>query len=154
MKDTRKKILLKPDAPIDVSSDPFSNDLLEFQESVTNIASLLPHLATPFTIGVYGDWGSGKTSYMKMLSAHVAEENQMKTFWFNAWEYENETSLLLPLLSKLADKTSQSSEVGKSLKRVATAVIMTGANMLTKTVTFNTGEIGDRPRFFDRTTVL
>jgi hypothetical protein len=143
-----KKILLKPDAPIDTSESPFTNDLLGFQESVINIASLLPHLSTPFTIGIYGDWGAGKTSYMKMLSAHLA--NNMKLFWFNAWEYENETSLLLPLLSKLADETEKKSEVYKSIKRVASAVVLTGANMFAKLATLNTACIKDITSYLEQ----
>lgn len=141
-----KKLFLQPDTPIEVSIDPFLNDLLEFKESVTRIGSLLPHVSTPFTIGIYGNWGSGKTSYMKMLSTY-ANQNNMKTFWFNAWEYENETSLLLPLLSKLANEVNHENKLFKSIKKIAAAVIMTGANFTTKLATLNTTNIKDIERY-------
>ena len=106
MNNKKTKLILRPDSPISakISEDPFLHDLLGFKDSIMRIATLLPHISTPFTIGVYGDWGSGKTSFMNMLSAYLSQKNNLKTFWFNAWQYENETSLLLPLLSKLANE--------------------------------------------------
>lgn len=63
---------------------------------------------------------------MKLLSAHLAKESNLKIFWFNVWEYENETSLLPPLLSKLANKIDRKSELFKSIKKFAAAVVMAG----------------------------
>ncbi|MCK4466980.1 MAG: hypothetical protein KAU60_01365 [Desulfobacterales bacterium] len=144
MKNKSKKLILQPDSPIAAnSSDPFLYDLLGFKESVIKIASLLPHISTPFTIGVYGDWGSGKTSFMNMLSAYLAEESNLQTFCFNAWEFENETSLLLPLLSKLANEIDKKSELFDSIKKIAGAVVLTGSNVLLKAATLNTTNIDD-----------
>jgi KAP-like P-loop domain-containing protein len=144
MKNKSKKLILLPDTPIAANAlDPFFHDLLGFKESVIKIAPLLLHISTPFTIGVYGDWGSGKTSFMNMLSAYLAKESNLKTFWFNAWEYENETSLLLPLLSKLANEIDNKSELFDSIKKIASAVVLTGSNILLKAATLNTINIDE-----------
>lgn len=49
---------------------------------------------TPMTIGIQGDWGMGKTSMMEMILARLKQEskkrepnNQLKTIWFNTWQY-------------------------------------------------------------------
>jgi len=145
MNNKKTKLILRPDSPISakISEDPFLHDLLGFKDSIMRIATLLPHISTPFTIGVYGDWGSGKTSFMNMLSAYLSQKNNLKTFWFNAWQYENETSLLLPLLSKLANEIDKKSELFDSIKKIASAVILTGSNILLKAATLNTANIED-----------
>jgi predicted KAP-like P-loop ATPase len=45
-----------------------------------------------FTVGIYGGWGTGKTTIMQMIQKHLDEEykNDIKTIWFYAWRYENE----------------------------------------------------------------
>jgi predicted KAP-like P-loop ATPase len=39
----------------------------------------------PVTIGVFGDWGSGKTSIMKMLQAELAKNEEVAVVYFDAW---------------------------------------------------------------------
>src|SRR5438552_2584231 len=66
----------------------------------------------PLTLGIFGPWGSGKTSLMRMLQAKVdsTPEVRTKTLWFNAWRYEGreeaQSALIHAVLAKLAeDKT-------------------------------------------------
>ena len=81
---------------------------------------------TPLTIGIHGDWGSGKTTLMQLIKARLDEtrpqhrrkgerltflsweESAAKTFpqhfrtcrtvWFNAWKYGREEALLAALI--------------------------------------------------------
>jgi len=143
--DKREEIVeLKADSPIEVDeANPFRNDFLEFEGAVRKIAALLPRLSTPFTVGIYGDWGAGKTSFMRMLSAQLAENKKKNTFWFNAWEYENDTSILLPLLSKLSLEFKDRSAIFESIKKIAASVVITGADIATKISTLNTTSVKD-----------
>jgi hypothetical protein len=40
---------------------------------------------TPLTIGIQGDWGSGKTSLMNLIRAGLGEG--LATVWINTWKY-------------------------------------------------------------------
>ncbi|MBE9593553.1 MAG: hypothetical protein IMF19_08735, partial [Proteobacteria bacterium] len=79
---------------------------------------------TPITIGVYGAWGSGKTSLMRMTQDIL--EGNIKTVWFDAWKfdktYDLRVALIHAILRKMKDDKSISptlkEEVGKLLKRV------------------------------------
>lgn len=43
---------------------------------------------TPFTVGVLGDWGQGKTTVMRMLQAKLRAEG-CPTVWFEPWKYND-----------------------------------------------------------------
>ena len=53
-------------------------DLLDFQHLVNAITNLIhkPNLL-PCTIGVYGDWGSGKSSLMKMVYNELEKDDDI-----------------------------------------------------------------------------
>ncbi|MCE9618756.1 MAG: hypothetical protein K8R92_02475 [Planctomycetes bacterium] len=58
----------------------------------------------PFTIGVYGEWGSGKTSVLHaartMINADSAWSHVV-TVEFNAWRYEREEFPIVPLVATI-----------------------------------------------------
>jgi len=69
-----------------------SQDCLGYKSYVEVLANVctLEDLA-PLTLGIFGPWGSGKTSLMQMLMRQIestAGEKKRKTLWFNAWMYE------------------------------------------------------------------
>jgi ATPase subunit of ABC transporter with duplicated ATPase domains len=81
---------------------PTSKDTLDFQTYVDALADILldPNARTPLTLGVFGPWGSGKTSLMKMIQARLQRttpdgesDRQTYTVWFNAWLYSKEEAL-------------------------------------------------------------
>jgi energy-coupling factor transporter ATP-binding protein EcfA2 len=53
-----------------------------------------------FAIGIFGDWGSGKTTLMKAIHKLVDGPETIPV-WFNAWRYEKEEHLIVPLLDTL-----------------------------------------------------
>ena len=80
---------------------------------------------SPSTIGLYGDWGSGKSSLMKLAQKKIEEKNskdgkekdKIKTLCieFNGWLFEGyedtKTSLCGAILDALADEKRFSKEV-------------------------------------------
>ncbi len=90
---------------------PTDKDELDFQPYVEALADILIDLDThtPLVLGVFGSWGSGKTSLMKMLRGRVAGGEGKtatpfhRTVWFNAWKYNQEDALWRALLLLLLD---------------------------------------------------
>lgn len=89
-------------------------DFLGYSSYVSVLADICTHKdLAPLTLGIFGSWGSGKTSLMKMLKARLdADSGNMKTktLWFNAWRYEGreeaQSALIHAVLAKLGeDKT-------------------------------------------------
>lgn len=68
---------------------------------------LTTEICAPFTISIDGDWGTGKTTIMKLIQQSL-EESQLKypTFWFNPWEYKGSQNIVLSFLKNLANKYS------------------------------------------------
>lgn len=65
-------------------------DRLGFERFAASLARrLLTSVAhTPFTVGVLGDWGQGKTTVMRMLQARLEAEG-CPTIWLEPWKYND-----------------------------------------------------------------
>ena len=84
-------------------------DLLDFQHltagllSIINDGSLLPA-----TIGVFGDWGSGKSSLLKMVHNELDKEKDVLCISFNGWLFEGyddaKAALLETIVKEISDK--------------------------------------------------
>jgi len=130
------KIRLHPENPIEVPQEnPFKYDYLGFKESVLNLYHIMQNIRTPFTLGIFGSWGSGKTSFMKLLEAQLKKEDLFVPFWFNAWQYENENSLLIPLLSSMKSVFKEHENLINKVKKSSTVLLLSGANILLKSLT-------------------
>jgi formylglycine-generating enzyme required for sulfatase activity len=70
------------------------NDALGFTPYVTAIAEFLlnPDTEPPLTLSIEGEWGSGKSSFMKQLDKYLREKGQ-RTVWFNAWRHDKAESV-------------------------------------------------------------
>jgi hypothetical protein len=80
--------------PGTVADQATDEDKLGFGPYVRAIADFLtnPHTSPPLTISIEGEWGSGKTSFMKQLIAELDARHQV-TVEFNAWRHDTAKAL-------------------------------------------------------------
>lgn len=115
-------------------------DKLGFNQYIRTLSGMIknPDFKTPFCIGIYGKWGSGKTSFMRLLSREIVKEPKepyIIPVWFNPWRYEKEEHLIIPFLKaleveleKFADKNkSHLKDAFKSVKVISVRAGQTAA---------------------------
>ncbi len=49
-------------------------------------------------VDLHGEWGSGKTSLMRMIEDVLKEEKMIKTVWFDAWKFDKSHDLRVALI--------------------------------------------------------
>lgn len=70
------------DKPIENNSD----DKLKMSRYGNVLSNFIKASDTPLTVGLQGEWGTGKTSMLYMLLEHFKSE-KIATSWVNTWEY-------------------------------------------------------------------
>ena len=78
-----------------ITDQPIRNvksDLLESEKYANALSSFILESDTPLTIGMQGEWGTGKTSLMYMIKEKLdgfaqEEDYAIATSWVNTWEY-------------------------------------------------------------------
>jgi predicted KAP-like P-loop ATPase len=98
-------------------------DLLDFDYLVEITKDIvLNDDLTPSCIGVYGDWGSGKSSLMEMILTELSKEDQVLCLKFNSWLFEGyedaKTALIGTILDKVKKERKLNSKAKETLKRL------------------------------------
>jgi formylglycine-generating enzyme required for sulfatase activity len=110
---------------------PAEQDTLDFEPYVATLADIIasPSTRTPLTIGVFGTWGAGKTSLMRMVRNRLPKG--FRWTWFDAWKYEGKETLwralLLQVLAALRaalprDKSDEAAKARAELDDLQTAL--------------------------------
>lgn len=78
-------------------------DGLGFNTYANVLASAAINTPGPFTIGIFGEWGTGKTSLMRLVEKDLSDTSgdEIITVWFNAWRYEQEEHPIVPLIGTI-----------------------------------------------------
>lgn len=88
-------------------------DFLSVEKYAKSLSKFIIQSDTPITIGLQGEWGTGKTSLMSLLLEQFnsdENENKIASSWVNTWEYsmfrgvhETTPSVLKGMLEKLKE---------------------------------------------------
>ncbi len=87
-------------------------DKLSLEDKVNVVAETILTETPPLRIGIFGEWGSGKTSFMNFVKERIEKrmrrikkpERHANIVWFNAWEYQHSENILFSLVAHIADE--------------------------------------------------
>jgi predicted KAP-like P-loop ATPase len=76
------------------------NPILNFKDYADTIVNMIKGSTPKFSVGIYGEWGTGKTTLMRIIEEKLKSDNKVLTVWFNAWRYEREDQFAIIALMK------------------------------------------------------
>ena len=130
-----------------ILDNPTLDDCLNWETEIARLQQRILSCDTPHVLGIHGDWGAGKTSFMRQLQAalggeaaqgdalegrqpaqdspenqdaqKLAKEMRQKvcTIWFDAWRYQNESTPILALLQEMRAQFNWRIELAQKLKK-------------------------------------
>lgn len=90
------------EAVADQPTKTLASDRLAFKPLVIGLARLVRSESTklPLVVAINGDWGSGKSSIMRMLASEL-DRHGVRSSWFNAWHHQEDRLLAVPFLQSV-----------------------------------------------------
>ena len=120
-------------------SDPFKNDLLSRKEPAEILTQLIGGIDGPCVLAIDAAWGAGKTTFLKMWSQHLRNE-QFPVVEFNAWETDHAGDPFVAIVAELTEGlqsfaeeslTEKIRETAEAAKQVALRAIPGAIRVLT-----------------------
>jgi hypothetical protein len=103
--------------------DPADDPALGFPEYADAFAEIVALSPPRFAVGIFGSWGSGKTTLMRAILKRIEGRDDVIPVWFNAWRYEREEHLIIPLLDVLREALLKWAEQNEE-KATTTATVI------------------------------
>jgi KAP-like P-loop domain-containing protein len=117
-----------------LTDGPADQDHLGIESYYVGLADFIEGCPTPMTVALQGDWGTGKTSAMKMVQDLLEQGSRTtKIVEFNTWQYSQfdlGEQLVFTLLQAILDKVAPPEDVeasGELLRKVARISNVVGA---------------------------
>lgn len=108
-------------------SQPFKEDKLRRSDCESNLTNLVSNInsSNGFVLAINGEWGSGKTTFVKMWEKKLCSEG-FDTIFVNVWENDFLEDPLVAFIAELQNKQSVKEKAKGTLK----AVISEGGKIL------------------------
>lgn len=95
-------------------------DLIDFDHLAFGITTILRNdNLLPCTIGIFGDWGSGKSSLMKMVEDKIKTDDGILIVRFNGWLFEGYDDAKTALASSIIEQTISKRTLTEKAKKIA-----------------------------------
>ena len=115
----------KPSLPV-IADIPTREPALGFPEYAAALAAAVRGGEPPqFTIGLYGAWGTGKSSLLASLAQDLEAGGDVIPVLFDAWRYEMSDSIVVPLLHAIYREVERTGNAGAAnqIKRALEALV-------------------------------
>ena len=102
----KEEIMAKLTGIIDEPVSSGGQDHLDISVHTKSLIRFIRETNTPITIGIQGEWGSGKTSLLNSIYHDFSSNQECKQIWINSWEYSLLSSpeeSLLKIINKIID---------------------------------------------------
>lgn len=95
-------------------------DFLDYDYLIQTVQNIImDDNLLPASIGVYGDWGSGKSSLMYMCKDRLTKEDEnIKCLVFNGWLFENYEDAKTAILGTILDEISKEESLSQKAKDI------------------------------------
>lgn len=95
-------------------------DFLDYDYLIKTVQSIITDDSLlPASIGVYGDWGSGKSSLMYMCKERLEKQDKrLKCLVFNGWLFENYEDAKTAILGTILDEISKEESLSQKAKDI------------------------------------
>lgn len=103
-------------------------DLLGFQHLTGAVCSIIrDDTLLPATIGVFGDWGSGKSSLLQLVRSELGDDEDTLVLSFNGWLFEGyedaKSALMGSIIDEIVAKRSTLANVTDKARGIAVKLL-------------------------------
>jgi hypothetical protein len=116
-----------------LNDEPTTDDKLGRRALARALAKITGECQTPLVVGVFGSWGTGKTTFLRLIESEF-DGDRCAAVWFNAWQHDQDTAPAVSLLHAMVDALNLGSELKSAISQVAVAF---GSVLLQKTTTLS-----------------
>lgn len=143
---------------IDIPREASQNDNFGISPFQNGLKRFIENSATPITIALQGEWGSGKTSLMNLLKDALCDadekHNSFDSVWLNTWEYalmKDAQSTLVSIIYQLIKEVTSISEADssktekllKSFSKFSSKVALATSKVIAEKTVSGSGDIID-----------
>ena len=117
---------------IDEANPGGKKDNLGIELHTNSLIKFINETSTPITVGIQGEWGSGKTSLINSIHHSFESQEKVKQIWINAWEYSLLSSpeeALLKIVTRMIDELVEADPNKERVEKIkkGAQVILKGA---------------------------
>ncbi|HEY8892906.1 MAG TPA: P-loop NTPase fold protein [Clostridium sp.] len=121
--------------------NPFKNDKLQREPEVKNLTAVFEIVDNQMVLAVNSQWGTGKTSFLKMWNQYLINEGY-KTIFFNAWENDYVEEPFIAFVDEIRESINDENKIRgfiEKAKDVGLAIVKQTPKMASKMIREKTG---------------